>query len=129
MRPTVDEQLDGVLRLLDAVVRDEDLSARGRDRLRDAERLVRRVRGTWSTALPFLVADNTALEGLLRELGADLAAAPEHGADVAAVAVRNEQLRERLSATIRVLPRPPHGDDARARIGAYLQHRVAADPT
>lgn len=129
MRPTVDEQLDGVLRLLDAVAREEQLSAGGRDRLRDVERLVHRVRGSWSTTLPFLVEDNAALDVLLRGLGSDVPPAPEPGTDVAAVATRNEQLREQLSTAIRALPPPPEGDDARERIGAYLRRRVDTDPT
>lgn len=131
MRPTVDEQLDGVLRLLDAVAHAEDLPTGARDRLDDAQRLVRRVRGSWSSALPFLITDNAALEGLLHELGADLVLPPAPGdrADIAAAALHNEQLRGRLSATIRALPRAPHGDDARELIAAYLKQRVAADPT
>ena len=129
MRPTVDEELDGALRLLDTVVREEQVSAGGRDRLRDVERLVRRVRGSWSAILPFLVEDNATLVGLLHKLGTDVPPDPEPGVDITAVAARNEQLRERLSATIRVLPAPPEGDDARVRIGTYLQRRVDTDPT
>lgn len=133
MRPTIDEQLDGVLRLLDAVARDEGLSPPARDRLRDAGRLVRRVRGSWSSAQPFLVEDNATLSDLLRGLGADVDELPDpDGPDLALVAARNERLRARLSETIRALPDPagsPDADGARARIGAYLRRRVDTDPT
>lgn len=129
MRPTVDEQLDGAMRLLDAVAREETLSASGQDRLRDAGRLLRRVRSSWSTTLLFLLGDNAALHQLLGELGADLAPEPDPGVDVAQAAAANDRLRQHLSAAIQALPAPPDGQDQRDRIGRYLQRRVDTDPT
>lgn len=131
MRPTIDEQLDGVRRLLDAVGEDEGLSAASRELLRNAGRLVHRVRGSWATTLPFLTGDNTTLAALLTEIGTPAPAPdPDPGdADVAAAAARNTALRGQLSETIRTLPGTADGLAARERIGRYLRDRVAADPT
>lgn len=130
MRPTIDEQLDGVRRLLDAVERDDGLSPASRELLTDAGRLVHRVRGSWATALPFLVEDNAGLAALLADLGAP-ADTDDHPAptDVVAAAARNTALRGLLTETIRALPRDADGLAARARIAAYLRRRVDADPT
>lgn len=138
MRPTIDEQLDGAQRLLAIVEGDEELSPASREVLGNAARLLKRVRGSWASVLPFLVEDNAQLDSLLGGLaGPGPARAPEvetaRGAtaelDVAAAADRNTALRAQLARTIRELPPTPDGLAARARIGHYLRTRVANDPT
>lgn len=141
MRPTVEEQLDGVGRLLDGIDGDDGLSAASRELLRNAARLVKHVRGAWASTLPFLVEDNARLTGLLTELvgvvpamSAEIDAAagadpdrPE--VDVAAASARNAELRGVLARAIRELPRTDDGLAARTKIGSYLRWRVEAAPT
>ncbi|SDX99974.1 hypothetical protein SAMN05661080_01992 [Modestobacter sp. DSM 44400] len=146
MRPTIDEQLDGVRRLLDGVGSDDGLSAASRELLRNAGRLVKHVRGSWAPMLPFLVEDNakmttllTGLSAVVPQLSADIDAAVGHAAegadlersdlDVAAVSARNAELRALLARAIHELPRSPAGLSARTEIGAYLTRRVDIDPT
>lgn len=141
MRPTVEEQLDGVRRLLDLIDSDPGLSAGSRELLRNAARVVRHVRGAWASTLPFLVEDNarltellTGLCGVVPAMSADIdtvigagAAVPE--VDVSAVSGHNAELRSLLARAIRELPRAGDGLDARIEIGNYLRWRVEADPT
>jgi hypothetical protein len=121
MRPTVEEQLDGLLR--------------------NAARLVKHVRGAWASTLPFLVEDNTRLAvlldrlsavvpGMSAEIDALVEARPtEPEVDVAIVSARNADLRSVLARVIRELPRTSDGLAARNEIGSYLGWRVEADPT
>ncbi len=116
MRPTIDEQLAGARRLLAAAQADPGISAASVELLRNADRLLGRVAGSWSAAGPFLAEDNAALERLLHRPAGD----PDQDA-----AERNAALRAELADAIRTLP----AGDARAEIGRYLRHRVATDPT
>ena len=124
MRPTIDEQLAGVQRLLGLVEADGGIPPESVELLHNAQRLVKRVAASWSTSLPFLLDDNAQLSALLREPAA--AAAPT---DVAVAAARNDELRGSLSHLIRNLPCSVEGRARRAEIGRYLSRRVAADPT
>lgn len=124
MRPTIDEQLTGANRLLDLVEQDPALPPGSAELVRNARRLISRVAGSWSRAMPFLVEDNARLASLLG-IESDSPAAT----DPTSVAVRNEELRGELSRTIRELPTDPQGQITRAAIGRYLLDRVANDPT
>jgi hypothetical protein len=141
MRPTVDEQLDGVRRLLDLIDSEDELSPAARELLRNAARLVKQVRGAWASTLPFLVEDNARLTALLAGLpgvvpGVSVDIAPVVGAeqarpeiDVTVATRRNEELRSLLARAIQELPRTSGGLAARTEIGTYLRWRVEADPT
>ncbi|HEY2207064.1 MAG TPA: hypothetical protein VGH99_21605 [Pseudonocardia sp.] len=143
MRPTIPEQLDGAMRLLDLVEGDDGLSAGSAELLRNAGRLLKRVRASWEPMLPFLVEDNRAMDELLAGiapllpgLAADLDGSPPDPAppdplppDPAAVSRRNVELRALLARAIRELPRTPAGLAARTRIGSYLLGRIEIDPT
>lgn len=134
MRPTVDEQLAGVQRLLGLAEADPALSSETLELLGNAQRLVTRVAGSWATTLPFLVEDNARLAELL---GHDVATPdrtvdPTGGGattDVTAATARNEALRGSLAQLIQDLPGDPAGRERRAEIRRYLLRRVAADPT
>jgi hypothetical protein len=123
VRPSIDEQLAGVQRLLGLVTEDPALSPESLELVRNAERLVTRVAGAWSETLPFLTLDNERLAGLL-------GTPPGPGStDVAEMAARNEALRGSLAELIRDLPATPGGRARRAEIGRYLVQRVTDDPT
>ncbi|URN03308.1 hypothetical protein LUW74_08065 [Actinomadura madurae] len=119
MRPTVTEQLDGVRRLLDLVAADEDLSPSSRARLRDAGRLLARVRRSWTELPSFLAEDNARLAALLGE--------DDHPDQCVQSVQRNDELRASLARTIRELPATDAG--TRDRIRSYLRWRVATDPS
>lgn len=142
MHPTIDEQLNGALRLLDVLETESELSTASRELLTNVRRLLGKVQRSWAVQLPFHTADNRALAELLARtaplvgpaLVADVEAAAPGGdgelqLDAAAVATRNTELRALLSRVITGLPRSPEGDAARAEIGDHLRHRVDTDPT
>lgn len=119
MRPTIDEQLGGAARLLRLAEDDPEITPAVAELVRNARRLVQRVEGSWSEALPFLRDDNARTAALLGE-------SPAPGDDdLTAAAARNEELRASLTRRIQELPDGPD----RAAIGAHLRARVAADPT
>jgi hypothetical protein len=122
MRPTIDEQLDGAARLLRLAEEDPEATPAVAELVRNARRLVERVGTSWSTALPFLRADNAQTAELL---GVNEPGTEDATADLAAMAARNEELRAELTRRIRQLPAGPD----RAAIGEHLRARVAADPT
>jgi hypothetical protein len=126
MRPTVDEQLAGALRLLTSARADSSLAEETAELLANAQRLVHRVAGSWDTALGFLLEDNAALQRFIDGAGpTEIDAVPT----VATAAERNALLRQSLAESIRTLPAD---DNRRARlvdIGKYLQQRVDSDPT
>lgn len=78
MRPSIDEQLRGIQRVIDTVAAEEDLSTAASEALVGASRALRQLEGTWSAVLPFLVADNrataTLLQSVSRVLPAELSA-------------------------------------------------------
>lgn len=141
MRPTAEEQLDGVRRLLEGIDGDETLSAASREVLRNAVRLVKRVRGAWAATLPFLVEDNARLARLLSELSEVVPGSPAppgsvaagasaaEAADVTAASARNTELRSMLARAIRELPDTERGHATRATVGQYLRWRAETDPT
>lgn len=120
MRPTIDEQLAGAVRLLRLAEDDPATTPAVAELVRNARRLVERVGGSWSVAPAFLDTDSAATAALLgRDPGPALAP------DLGAAAARNEALRGALSARVRELPAGPE----RAAIGEHLRRRVDADPT
>ncbi|MTD14831.1 hypothetical protein GIS00_12855 [Nakamurella sp. YIM 132087] len=120
MRPTIDEQLQGAVRLLRLAESEPDASPAVTELVRNARRLVEQVGRSWSAAVPFLVDDNARTAALL---GVPLETPDPPG--LAGAAARNEELRGRLSDRIAELGDGPE----RAAIGAHLRARVMADPT
>ncbi len=146
MHPTIDEQLQGVRRLLDAVAADPGLTPTSGAALADATRLLRRIEGTWARVLPFLVLDTRATAALLDELApllpeplaTDVRATvrgersgphlePEQ-LDPAGAAARNVEVRTLLSAAIAALPDDEPGRRARRAVVAHARRRLEADP-
>jgi hypothetical protein len=126
MRPTIQEQLSGVDRLLDLADESNSLPAETSELLSNARRLIKRVATSWDTALPFLLDDNARLTELLN---AAVGVEAPVSTDFTAVAARNEELRGSLAQLISTIPRNPECRQRRAEIGHYLQWRVASDPT
>lgn len=118
MRPTIDEQLDGATRLLRLAEAEPEITPAVAELVRNARRLVERVGGSWSSALPFLREDNARMAALLEQ-------SEPGSADLPAAAARNEELRASLTRRIHELPDGPD----RAAIGAHLRARIASDPT
>jgi hypothetical protein len=126
MRPTVDEQLAGALRLLTSARADSSLTEETAELLANAQRLVHRVAGSWDTTLSFLLEDNAALQRFIDGAGpTKIDAVPT----VATAAERNALLRQSLAESIRAMA----ADDGRRAglvdIGKYLQQRADRDPT
>jgi hypothetical protein len=145
VRPRVDEQLEGVRRLLEVVATEEGLSAASAAALVGASRALRRLELSWSGLLPFLLADNQATAEVLDDvadvLPADLSAevrtavantptCPDPGVfDVAVADDCNVALRGLLARAVTALPSTEEGDAARHRVAAHLRRRLDADPT
>ncbi len=145
VRPTVDEQLAGIDRLLQLVAADPRLSAESGSLLRDARRQLDRLRSSIELRLPFLLWDNAASAAVLAgvapllppELADEVVAATARSeADPTAgrseteadLARRNDRLRDLLSAAITALPDDEAGTAARAAIIDHLRARVDANP-
>lgn len=126
MHPTVAEQIQGVLRWLDAVATDPGLSPASTERLADATRVLRRLETSGPARMPFLLADNAATEALLAELGVAVTPAPAPGSEDESHA-RNVALRALLTTAIGELPSTDA--ETRRRIAAHLRDRVAVDPS
>jgi hypothetical protein len=128
MRPTIEEQLDGALRLLGRAATDEGISAESEALLGNARRLIARVRASWATVLPFLLEDNARLAALL-ELPPPEDPATDLVADLVAAERRNRALRAALTEVITAAPHTAEELANRARIARYLRQRIAADPS
>ncbi|WP_326837306.1 hypothetical protein VSH64_20830 [Amycolatopsis rhabdoformis] len=136
MRPTVDDQLHGAQRLLDAVAADPELSRDSREHLANVRRLLTQVGRSWSALLPFHTADNLTMAELLTRwapagtaLAEEISQATqpvETGFDPTRAAERNAELRALLSRVIADLPRTGAGH---REITEYLVRRVETDPS
>ena len=132
MRPTVDEQLDGVGHLIDVAAAESDLSPASTESLANARRLLKQIARSWAELLPFYEQDNETLTELLRqyETGTGENAPPDDvPVGVRAASDRNARLRDRLSTVIATLPTGADGAATRAELTAYLMHRIGADPS
>jgi hypothetical protein len=128
MRPTIEEQLRGVERLLKDVADDRSLSEESATLLRDAQKQLRRVAGSADAREAFLGWDNQEtrmlLDGLLPLLPDDVETAVSAG-DLAST---NEELRRLLCRAVDELPNDEHGEAGRRRIVDHLLTRVDANP-
>lgn len=141
MRPTIDDQLDGALRLLDTLATDDELSASSVECVVNVRRLVKNVARSWAALPAFYAQDNDDLIAVLGSasvflpiaMAEQVCAAVSLGnppvTDVRNSAVRNSELRSLLSAVIHALPVGGDGDACRAQIGGYLRRRAEIDPT
>ncbi len=145
MRPTVDEQLGGIDRLLELIAADSALGDESALLLRDARRQLGRLRASLPARLRFLRWDNEASAGVLVEVAAvlpvefqtaiaelaetsgttgdDSSHSPEQ-----AEAELNDRLRKLLARAIDALPQTAEGEAARLRIIKHLRDRVDANP-
>jgi hypothetical protein len=126
MHPTIDEQLNGISRLLAHAASETDLSASAQATFANISRLVQALQQSWSELPAFYLADNEQLTTLLADLSAATVSstlAPPGGDEL------NVALRSALSTVIWQLPDGPHADKQRRRIRDYLLDRTAADPT
>jgi hypothetical protein len=133
VRPTVEEQLRGVGRLLQVVAADADLSPESTEALAEASRMLRRLEVSWPHMVPFLDSDNRATAAVLEQvaplLPAELAAAASRpDAAISPAHERNQVLRALLAQAIVALPGGEAGAQARTAIGAHLRERVDRNP-
>jgi hypothetical protein len=137
MHPTIDEQLEGIARLIDRSV---ETTGDGPEceRLRTAAGTLRRISKSWTLMLPYLTWDNEATVRLLESLEIDLSqdlldqvrtigSTPMDPLDFVAVHDRNNALRGVLSDAIQSLP--ASADTARAAITSHIRERIARDPS
>ena len=137
MHPTIDEQLEGIARLIDRTAsrHPDDPSI---DRLRTAAGTLRRIAGSWGEILPYLTWDNQAMTALLEEIANDQPGSAAADADrrlaqtvdptrVGEMHDRNKELRGLLAEAVRQLPADPA--PMRAKIAAHLRERIARDPS
>lgn len=139
MRPTVDEQLAGLDRLLEQVAADPALGPESGLLLRDARRQLARLRGSLDLRSPFLRWDNAASAAVLRAVAPHLPAevatrvdqvvtAPGPGTDERQLVERNDALRSLLSEALDALVDGEEGQAAQRLIVDHLQTRVTANP-
>jgi len=142
MRPTIDEQLAGVDRLLELVAADSALGDESALLLRDARRQLGRLRGSMPSRLRFIRWDNAATTTVLSEvvsilpsemqskIGRLTDASTDQPSDTpeADETGLNNRLRTLLSEAIDVLPDTADGEAARLRIVGHLRARVDANP-
>ena len=108
MHPTIDEQLDGIARLVEQAAGRIDDGPTA-ERLRTAAGTLRRIAGGWSAVLPYLTWDNAATLALLESLGdrrpgSGGGGRPLDPLDAGAVHARNLELRALLAEAVRGLP-------------------------
>lgn len=130
MHPTIDEQLQGALRLLDVLDSMSGVSPDAREVLTNIGRVLRQAHKAAVSSAAFYREDNQELVELLTRLvpsSQDVAQIPWDPADSAATEVqRNTDLRGELC---RVLGALKTDAPERAEVGRYLLRRVAHDPT
>lgn len=145
MQPTVDAELAGVRRSLDAIAAEYHLSPDVTRDLAAASRTLQRVERSWSRVLPYLASDSAATAEVLRSLVSlldaplrsdveDALSAAESAPDAASLDVtvanaRHEALRALLARAIADLPPGQHAaGPARARIAACLRESLDNRP-
>ena len=136
MRPTIEEQLRGVSRLVDELAADPELSSESATLARDAGTQLKRLTSSAASRPHFLRWDNAAMTALLRELAsmfpAELQWPITESSDgrqpVTDDDAQNEALRVLVTAAIEVLPDDEVGDRARRSIAVHLRERAAANP-
>lgn len=137
MHPTIDEQLEGIARLIDRSVETAGDGPES-ERLRTAAGTLRRISKSWALMLPYLTWDNENTVNLLENLEVDLSndlldrvrtidSTPMDPLDFVAVHDRNNALRGVLAHAIQSLP--ASADTARSAITSHVRERIARDPS
>jgi hypothetical protein len=138
MHPTPEEHLAAVRRLIAHAMAAAPEATEAVAALTDADRILRRLHGSLSARLPFLVEDCRLARELLvsleselpADLVADLGQVPAEG-ELTSEPLAHEAdktLRGLLARAVRALPDGPDGDQGRSRIADHLRQRLAADP-
>jgi len=132
VRPNIEEQLQGVCRILEDVIAPELNSRHANETLRNLVANVRMLARNSAQLVPFLRWDNAATQELLQgarnsadaalreRIDSALAGDPAELGDLAALETYNEQLRDCLAACISV--------GCAADIRAHLRERSARYP-
>ena len=136
MRPTIEEQLRGVSRLVDELAADPELSSSSVTLARDAGKQLKRLTSSASSRPPFLRWDNAVMTALLRDLApmfpAELQSLITESSDgtqpVTDDEAQNEALRVLVTMAIGTLPDETVGNRARRTISDHLRERAAANP-
>ncbi len=145
MQPTVEAELSGVRRSLEALVAANVLPVAVTEELAAAARILQRLETSWSRVLPYLVSDNAATAEVLREvaplvpgpLRSEIEAAvstqgpaPDLAAlNVAAANDRSQRLRDLLSRVISTsAPGDTQAATVRTRIAACLRQSLETRP-
>ena len=145
MQPTVEAELSGVRRSLEALAAHDVLPGDVTEELAAAARILQRLETNWSRVLPYLVSDNAATAELLREVAPLVAGAlrseiesavsaqgpaPDPTAlDVAAANDRNQFLRDLVARVISgSAPGDTHATMVRARVAACLRQSLEMRP-
>jgi hypothetical protein len=137
MHPTIDEQLEGIARLIERSVETTGDGPES-ERLRTAAGTLRRVSKSWALMLPYLTWDNEATASLIENLHIDISkdlldqvhtidSTPMDPLDFVAVHDRNNALRGVLAHAIQSLP--ASAGTARAAIASHVRERIARDPS
>ena len=136
MRPTIEEQLRGVSRLVDELAADPELSSSSVTLARDAGKQLKRLTSSAASRPPFLRWDNAVMTALLRDLApmfpAELQSLITESSDgtqpVTDDEAQNEALRVLVTMAIGTLPDETVGNRARRTISDHLRERAAANP-
>jgi hypothetical protein len=122
MRPTFEEQLHGIRRILADVVAPEVTAPYPADMLRGALAALDTLERALPALAPFLEWDNDAMTRLLTRVDPHhpLVAAPAQG-DVTALNARNEAMRSALAEAVPRMARDAASDEATAALYADLR--------
>jgi hypothetical protein len=137
VHPTIQEQLAGATRLLDAAIVEPGSPVAVIELVTNARRLVRQAERAWATLPVFHATDNAALVRLLADLEVDLppgwstAHVPldlDQPAGPLELGERNAYLRSLLTDAIGQLSRAGRTDELR-QVHHYLHDRALSDPS
>lgn len=137
MHPTIDEQLEGIARLIERTA-ERYPGDPAFDRLRTATGTLRRIAASWDKMLPFFIWDNDEMSTLLANLEPDLPptlstrARALARAKIEPTALRhvhdqNKALRALLAEAVHALP--PDASAPRGEIAGHFRERIARDPS
>jgi GAF domain-containing protein len=136
MRPTIDEQLHALRRILTDVVAPEVTAKYPSDILQSVIANLGELEANWSRWVAYLAWDNEHLAGVLAhaqpkasaavsaQIGAALAGAPEDPYDYGAVCAHNEALRAAVTSVIRDARTDPSLADDAQRIHRHLEEGI-----
>lgn len=136
MRPTIQEHLLGVGRVVDELAADPELSDDSAELAASAAKQLKRLAASVTARPSFLRWDNHTMSALLSELVPLLPDEAQHlvaqSNETAGPSpddeTRNEALRRLMTVVIQALPDGQSGDRARRAVADHLRARAAANP-